>query len=210
MNNLIIIGAGGCGREVLQIVKEINKRKNTYNVKGFLDDNINSLNGLAGEYDVIGTIKEYIPEQNDVFSCAILNPETRKCVVEKMKKKGAVFVSLIEPRAGVSDFTTLGEGCILYAWAGISCNVRIGNFCIIEQAGIGHDVVIGDYSAVCQNTSIGGCTEIGERVMIGSNVCIIPGRKIGSRVEVGAGSVVIRNVGEDKKVFGNPAKVIDL
>ena len=58
MKNLIIIGAGGCGREVLQWAKDINEKGKQWNIKGFIDDDINALNGKICSVEVLSRIDE--------------------------------------------------------------------------------------------------------------------------------------------------------
>ena len=114
MKNLIIIGAGGCGREVLQWAKDINRHNPRWNIKGFLDDNKEALNNKKCDIEVISSVEEYIVQQDDVFVCAIGNSQVRKKVMEKMSCKGAVFVNLIHPTAIITDSCTLGNGVIIY------------------------------------------------------------------------------------------------
>jgi hypothetical protein len=41
MNNIVIYGASGLGKEILQLLKVINNEKNYWNIQGFIDDNKN-------------------------------------------------------------------------------------------------------------------------------------------------------------------------
>ena len=75
MKDLIILGANGFGREVLQWAKDVNKVKPTWHIKGFLDDNLNALDGYKCDYEVLGTIKDWIPSENEEFVFAIASPK---------------------------------------------------------------------------------------------------------------------------------------
>ena len=62
MKDLIIVCAGGFGREVYYMAKQIGK----WNIKGFIDDNIHALDGVNIALPIIGTIKNWVPSENEV------------------------------------------------------------------------------------------------------------------------------------------------
>lgn len=117
MKNLVIIGAGGCGREVLQWAKDIIRVEKDWHIKGFLDDNLNALEGKMCDSMVLAKVDEYQIGQDDEFVCCIGDSKIRKAVVEKLKAKGAVFTTLIHPNAVIADSCKLGEGVIVYPFA---------------------------------------------------------------------------------------------
>lgn len=210
MKNLIIIGAGGCGREVLQWAKDVNEKENRWNIKGFIDDDLNALEGKKCGVAVISTIDGYPIEADDEFVCCIGNSRTRKMVVEKLKSKGAVFITLIHPNAVIADSCTLGEGVIVYPYALISDNAVIGDGCIINMhSSVAHDSVLGEYCTISAHCDITGMCTLGDRVFMGSTSHVVPGSKIGDDVYICAGSTVMTGVRAGKKVLGNPAKVIN-
>ncbi|MDD5659538.1 MAG: DapH/DapD/GlmU-related protein, partial [Actinomycetota bacterium] len=102
----------------------------------------------------------------------------------------------------------IGEGLIMCPRSVLTVNTKVGNFVTILASSIGHDTNIGDYTTISSHCGIGGKTKLGKRVFIGSNATIVPGKLIGDDVYIGAGSVVIRNIKENKKVFGNPARIV--
>lgn len=210
MRELIIVGAGGFGRELLQWVKDINKVEYKWIIKGFIDDNINALDNYECDYKVIGRIEEWKPKENEVFACAVANPKIKEKVVKKLKLRGANFESIIHPRASLGDFNKIGEGVIMYPGARLTVNINIGDFVTLLSSGVGHDVIIGDYSTISSYCGINGNVQIGKKVFIGSNVVIVPSRKIGDDVFIGAGSVVISNIKPSIKVLGNPAKKLTI
>lgn len=210
MKDLIIVGASGFGREVLQWVKHCNKTTSTWNVKGFIDDNAQALDGYECDFEVIESIKNYSIRENDHFAIAIALPKVKKLVVEVLKSKGAKFATIIHPTAIVSEFCEVGEGVIITPNAKISPNVKIGNFVTLLGSGVGHDSIIEDFCTITGNCSINGYVTLGEGAFIGSNSCIAPGKKVGAWSLVAMGSMVIMNVKPDTKVMGNPAKKINI
>ncbi len=210
MKEIIIVGAGGFGRELLQWIKDINKVENKWIIKGFIDDNTSVLDNYECDYKVIGTIRDWEPNQGEVFACAIANPKIKEKIVTELKTKGANFEQIIHPRASIGEFNKIGEGVIMYPSARLTVNIKIGDFVSLLSSGVGHDVTIGDYSTISSNCGINGHVQLGKRVFIGSNSVIIPSRKIRDDAYVGAGSVVVSNIKSGTKVMGNPAKRLSL
>lgn len=207
MKNLIIVGAGGFGREVLQCVKRINRIKPIWNIKGFIDDNLKALEEIECDYQIIGTIKDWQPKDNEYFVCGIATPKVKEKVVKIMKSKGAVFETIISPRAYISDFVRIGEGTVITGFT-IGPNVVLGNFTSIMGSMIGQESIIGDYSTTTGYANVVSAT-LGKRVFVGSHSVIMNGLNVGDDAFICVGSIVIRNVKAGTKVFGNPARKVD-
>ncbi len=206
--DIIIVGAGGFGREVYFWAKD-SFSKDQYRIKGFLDDNPRILDNYDMEVGIIGNLNSYEVKRQDRFVFAIAKTETKVRLITKLKKRGAKFISLIHPSVLIVPTAKIGEGVVICPNCIITTNVQIDNYVTINSGTIiGHDIIIQDYTSVMSQVEIGGNSKLGSKVFIGSCSMIIPGRKIGDNAFVGAGSVVIRNVEENTNVFGNPAKRI--
>ena len=209
MKNLVIIGAGGCGREALQWAKEINRQENRWHIKGFLDDDLNALDGKICSVKVLDTIDGYKIASDDEFICCIGNSAIRKAVVEKMKTKGAVFTKLVHPNAVIADTCKLGEGVVIYPYALISDNAVLGDGCIVNMySSVAHDSVLGEYCTISAHCDITGMCRLGNRVFMGSTSHVVPTLTIGDDVYICAGSTVMTKVRAGMKVLGNPAKIV--
>jgi sugar O-acyltransferase (sialic acid O-acetyltransferase NeuD family) len=202
---LWIIGAGGFGREVFGAAQTALGCGSEWRVAGFLNDITDALDRFP-EFPRIAAGTDYVPEDGDVFTCAIGEMPGRRDVCEKFRARGATFVNLIQPNACVSPSASFGEGVIVEAMAGIGAGARIGDFCtVLSHANVGHDAQLGAYVAVSPFAAILGRTEIGEGALIGSHAVILPDVKIGAGATIGAGSVVVKDVPADATVFGVPA-----
>lgn len=210
MNNIIIVGASGFGRELVQWIEDINKEKPSWNILGFIDDNPKALDGSPCDYTIIGSIKEWIPKDNEYFACALAFPDVKSKVVTMLKNRGARFATLIHPTALINKYAEIGEGVIVTPRSNINANAKVGNFVSILGSGIGHDASIGDWSTLSGRCSINGHVTIGEKVYVACGVSIAPSKKIGDGATVGIGSVVISNVKSGTTVFGNPAKRLEI
>lgn len=210
MKDLIIVGASGFGREVLWYIEDINAIRPTWNLKGFIDDNLNALDDYDCDYAILGTIRDWIPSENEEFVCALAFPEVKRRVVEDLLKKGANFATIVHPTARINVHSSIGEGSIITTNCVVSSNARVGRFVSLLSSNVAHDASIGDWSTLSGRCALNGHAEVGEMVYMGCGVLVAPSKKIGDHATVGIGSVVISNVKSGTKVFGNPAKKFDL
>lgn len=206
MKDLIIIGAANAARDVLQVVKEINKVRATWNIKGFIADRGLDMHTLTnGDFRILGTIEEWTPEPGEEYVCAIADPAAKRMVTQRLKAKGAKFANIIHPKVEINDYCSLGEGVILYRDAVIGPNAVLGNHVHVNTK-IAHDCRIGDYTTVSILAAVLGYVTMGKGVFVSAASTIIPHITIGDNAYIGAGSVVITNVAGNTKVFGNPAR----
>lgn len=209
MKNIVIVGAGGVGRETSLIIQQINELKSTWNLIGFIDDDVNSWGNVINGYPVIGGMDSLEKLSLDTYVVvAIANYEVKKRIVNKINNRFK-FATIVHPRVWLNDYMTLGEGTIIYEGAIITTNIKVGNHVIISpKCGIGHDSIIKDYVSLLWNVNISGNDIIEEGVMMGSASTVIQGKRIGKGSTVGAGAVVIDNIDSYSTVVGVPAKVI--
>lgn len=209
MKNIVIVGAGGVGRETSLIIQQINELKSTWNLIGFIDDDVNSWGNVINGYPVIGGMDSLEKLSLDTYVVvAIANYKVKKRIVNKINNRFK-FATIVHPRVWLHDYMTLGEGTIIYEGAILTTNIKVGNHVIISpKCGIGHDSIIKDYVSLLWNVNISGNDIIEEGVMMGSASTVIQGKRIGKGSTVGAGAVVIDNIDSYSTVVGVPAKVI--
>lgn len=212
MKDLIIIGASGFGREVAWHVERINACNPTWNLIGFIDDNEKLQGKLINGYPIVGTTEDINKYKDSYFVCAIGSASIRERIVHRISdNRGIKFATIIDPDAIVSDRVTVGEGTIICAGVIVTVNISIGCHCIITGGcTVGHDAVISDYVTVYPSTNISGMVHIGECVELGTGSKVIQGLQIGNNTIIGAGSVVIKDMPDNCKIVGVPARVISL
>lgn len=210
VKKLVIIGAGGLGREVLQYVKDINKMSFEYDILGFIDENRSLWGSMINGAHVIGDFSKISEYKEQIYAiCAVANPEIKKNLVKKGYDKGLIYVNLIHPLVYLSDNVNMGEGIIVGPYTVISTNVYIGDHVTINpQCGIGHDVKIDSYSTLYWNVNLAGFTYVEKGVEIGSKAFVKQNIKIGHESIIGAGAVVTKDVNPGSKVVGVPAREI--
>jgi len=206
---LVIVGAGGMGREVFSWLSYEIKGKENIKIKGFLDDNPDALAGFHYPNKIIGKISEYEPLKNERVVLSILDPKTKRRIAEYLMTRGAEFYTLIHPTAIIGTNIKMGKGIIICPNCILTNDITIGDFVFINtNSTIGHDAIIGDYTSINGKVEITGRVKVGNGCLFGVGAKVIPGRVINDGAKIGAGSIVIRNVQRDVTVFGNPAKRI--
>ena len=107
----------------------------------------------------------------------------------------------------INEFAEIGCGSTIDR--GSMSNTVIGkNTFLDNQVHIAHNVQIGDNSIIAGQVGIAGSTIIGQNVKIGGQAGISGHLKIGNNVEIGGGSGVIKDIPDNSKVMGYPAKNI--
>jgi sugar O-acyltransferase (sialic acid O-acetyltransferase NeuD family) len=209
MKQLIIVGGGGMGRTVHCIATSSVGYGTAFEVKGFLDDNLQAMDGFEGYPPVLGTVDGYVIEENDVFVCSIGNVQTKKFVCEKLKARGASFMSLVSDSAIIRQNAKIGEGCIIGEHAIIGADAKIGDQVLVQSyAGIAHDCIIGNYVRIDTRVMFVGGTVAEDEATIYTGAIINHHVVVGKGASVGAGSFVIRNVKPGTIVAGNPARSV--
>ena len=208
MKKIIIAGAGGFGRELLQWIKDVNKANPTWEIMGFIDDNLHALDGVEIDYPVIGTIRDWVPKEDEEFALAFGSPALKRKIVSILKGKGAKFATIIHPTAMLSEFAHYGEGFIMFPYSKLSCNSTVGEFVTLLSTPIGHDNEIGDFTVISGGCNIVRNVKIGKDVFLAAGVCIAQDVVIGDGAYLGLGSVILKDVKPGAKMFGNPARAI--
>lgn len=210
MKRLLIIGAGGFGREVAGWATQAAGFRTDWEIAGFLDDNPHAFAEYADMgLPVLGPIWDYVPQSGDLFLCAIGTPKLRAKVRAHFEEREGHFTRLIHESAIIGRKVHLEPGVICCPQVVLTCDLHIGkNTAINVSSAIGHDAEVGSDCQISSFCDITGYVKVGDRVMMGSGARIIPGRRVEADATVGAGAVVIKNVSAGTTVFGNPAKVV--
>lgn len=200
---VVIIGAGGFGREVWQYATDLGG----FAVKGFLDDRAPSQVATPGHLPVLGTVSEYAVTGSESFLLAVGEPEARSRIAARFLKAGARFETIVHPRAYVASTATIGAGCIVAPFATIGASAQLGDFAQVHfYASVAHDVVVGPYSALSPYAVVNGGGHLGEAVFLGTRATVNPLKRVGDHAKVAAGAVVYHDVPSWSLAAGNPAK----
>ncbi len=195
---IMIVCAGGMGREAAWTLERINQKEPTWDIIGFADDDPEKQSGSIDGYPLLGTIKNASHDHPDaaVF-LAIGDNSTREKLYRLLR--GHDFPVVIDPSADVAPTVELRHGVFIGPQAVVSAGAELGKFVIVNaRAGVGHDCTLGDFAQVCPGASISGHTSLGAHAFVGTNACTVPGTKIGERAKVAAGTPVYKDLGDDE------------
>jgi sugar O-acyltransferase (sialic acid O-acetyltransferase NeuD family) len=209
MKKIAIIGAGGFGREVIEIFKEQNKLKKQWEILGFIDENKELWGSVINNFKVLGGLDWITQNKNAGCVIAIGDTKTRKKIAEYLEEKNIVFYNAIHPSAIISEFVHLGHGVIICAGSIISVNATIKNHVIINlNSTIGHDAVLENFCSIMPNVSVSGENIIGEGTYLGTGAILIQKITVGRSTMIGAGAIVMNNIPDNVTAFGSPAKIM--
>ena len=205
MRDIVIIGAGGFGKEVAWLIEQINRDELKWNLLGFVDEQKKVGESINGN-TILGDLN-WLKNKTLAVVCSISNPRTRQRIVKDLEQTNNEFVSLIHPKIELSSTVIIGKGCLICEGAKFTVNVRIGNHTIIyHNSVICHDSSIEDFVTILPSVNISGNVIIKNGTTLGTGSKVIQNLKIGSNVMVGAGAVVTKDVDNDLTVVGVPAK----
>ena len=209
MKQLLILGAGGMGKEIYYTARHSIGYGTEFEVKGFLD--FPNPDWDTSIYPpILGIEDNYEIQPEDVFTCSIGDVHLKRKVCEKMKARGAKFQTLIFENAQIGDNVKIGEGCIIDPYARIGADVVLGDNCLVQTfAIVGHEAVVGNYCRLdCRSLLVGGVV-LGDNVTIHTNAVLSHKVIVEDDAKVAALSFVIRKVKRGTIVMGNPARLVE-
>jgi len=205
--DVMIIGAGGFGRELLQYSLDAEADGWPHRVVGFLDDNPRALDDFGLSVGIEGSTRDHLDGSGISYMVALGDPEMRSRQALRILKSGGRLEGLVHPTAYVSQTATLGDGVLLCPFALIAAHAVVeSNVALNVYASVGHDATVGANTVVSPYVAITGSVKIGDDCFLGAHSTIVPGVGVGRCCKVAAGAVVTRDAPDGSLLHGNPAK----
>lgn len=206
--DLVIIGAGGFGREVGDIVDAVNRATPSFDLLGFVDDGAPDAEVLRRRGTAhIGTSAELERWRGAGYVVAVSDPAARRRLDQAAARAGLEAVSLVHPTTALGIDLQLGPGSVTAAHTSLTTNIRSGRHLHVDRhVTVGHDCRLGDYVTLHPGATLSGDVTLGDGVRVGSNAVVIQGISVGEGSTVGAGAVVTRPVPAGQTVVGVPAR----
>ena len=211
MKDLVIIGAGGFGREIVDRIRLIKEKTGVaeWNVVGLIDENPDIKETVEG-YKVLGNLDYYLNMENKpYFFVGIANSHVRERIATRCKAAGCKAATIIYPNVELGANTEIGEGCLICGNVILRNEVKIGPFCVVQSNGIfGHDTKVGAYTSFMTDALVGGETNIGSHCYFGLRATVINRINITDECTVGACACVVKDAEVPGTYVGVPAKLV--
>jgi sugar O-acyltransferase (sialic acid O-acetyltransferase NeuD family) len=211
IEELLLIGAGGTSRELVDVVNDINRRELRWKLIGFLDDTPAKQGTNVDGLPVLGPL-----ESVGRYSAQVIvgvahwkNVGARRPIIERLALPIERYATLVHPSASISSRAAIGRGTAILHNAVITSGAVIGNHVLIMQNGsVAHDSVVEDFVIIAPAATITGCVRVRSGSYIGAGCTILSGVTVNEGALAGIGSVVLNDVPAGRTVSGNPARLL--
>jgi sugar O-acyltransferase (sialic acid O-acetyltransferase NeuD family) len=209
MMRVIVVGAGGHGQVVMDILQGMVRSGKAVQPAGYLDDDPSLWGQSFLGALVLGGVAEsaQLPEAHLVI--AIGNNAKRRELGERLLSEGRHLFTAVHPSAVIAPSAMIEAGTMVCAGAVVNPAAHIGRSVILNTScTVDHHTAIGDCAHVAPGARLGGAVEVGVETLVGIGAVVLPGVKVGARAVVGGGAVVLAEVGDEAVVAGNPARAL--
>ena len=200
---LLIFGAGGHAKAIMDMVKQIGK----YASAGILDDDKLLTGTQVLGIPVLGTraVLPMLVEQGVKLAAngvgGIIDIAVRVRIFELLESSGFAFPALVHPRATVEQSAKVQEGVQVFANAYVGSEAVLEPRCMVNtNAVVSHDCVIGAYTHIAPGALLAGHVHVGARTLVGMGVTTAIGVRIGDGVRIGNGAILLADV-PDKMII---------
>lgn len=200
---LVIIGAGGFGREAAQaaLAGGFDGR-----LLGFLDDSAGP--EVAGQ-PVLGPIALAKGLDSARFVITIGRPDrytSRHAIVRQLALPPDRYTTVIHPGAHLAVDTQVGPGTVVLAGTVATAGVVIGSHVAVMPATVlTHECRVEDFATLAAGVQVAGGVRIGRGAYVGAGTKVREGAAIGPWAMTGMGSLVLNHVAERRLAYGAPA-----
>ncbi|WP_161958371.1 acetyltransferase [Ornithinimicrobium cavernae] len=205
MKPLVIVGAGGHGREAHDIAVAVNEVNPSFELVGFLDDALSPGDPAAPHTATILGGIDWLESHAVAFVPAVGSPELRRLIVQRFPHHEVA--DLIHPTATIGSHVSHGPGLIMAAGSRVTHAVTLGQHVHINvNSTISHDCRVGDFVTITPGVHLSGSVTLHDEVWMGIGSSAIQGVTVGARSVVGAGAAIIHDVPPDTTTVGVPGR----
>lgn len=209
MNKVLIVGAGGHGQVVADILLQTSQAGGGCCPIGFLDDDPSLLGKHVLGLPVLGTVAQWNQFEHDGLIVAIGNNQIRSRIFQSLRSRGGKLLSAVHPAAVLGREVQIGEGVMICAGVVVNPGAAIGDNVILNTGcTVDHHCQIAPHAHLGPGVHLGGQVAIGEGAFLGIGACVLPQRQVGAWSVIGAGAVVTENIPAYVTAVGIPARVV--
>jgi sugar O-acyltransferase (sialic acid O-acetyltransferase NeuD family) len=194
---LVIVGAGGLGREIAVLVAQLNEAGGAWDLRGFYDDRA-AATPTVGGLPYLGTVADLNATASPLaVAIAVGSSASRAAVVARLTSPHLSFPALVHPQVALrpTQRVALGEGCLIQRGCILTCDITLGRFVLLNLGcTLGHDSVLEDFCSLMPHANVGGGAHLGAGVYLGTNATVIHQVRVGADTTVGAGAVAAKPI----------------
>ncbi len=209
--DLVVIGAGGHGREVADVGRACARAGQPIRMLGYVDDDPSLAGQTRCDLPVLGPLRWLADHARPGLAVVsgVGSPAMRRRLVRRVAAWGIPFHRLVHPDAVLTPFITMGDGVVITAGCILTNTIELGDHVHLNRrATVGHDVRIGAFGLLAPGATLSGAVRLGEGCDVGTHACVLPGLEVGAWSIIGAGAVVHRSLAPNVTAVGVPARVI--
>lgn len=173
---LVIIGAGGHGRAVAELIE----LSNDYNLIGFLDDNL-STSDYVWDYPVLGTLNDIgkFDKQRISFFVAIGNNTYREQIQLSLEESGYTIATVIHPFTYISPRAKIKAGCAIMPGVVISNQAVLEKGVLVNcNAVIDHDARLESFAHLGVGANMAGNTTLRNKAYLTAGSSLTYGKEV--------------------------------
>lgn len=210
--DLVVVGAGGFGRETVEAVRASTARGASWRLLGYLDDDPALQGRNLDGTPVLGGLEELWNLPNASVVVCTGRPDnyrSRPRIVTNLDLPTERYATIVHPTAAVSTSSRIGPGSVLLAFVALTAAVSIGSHvAVMPHVTLTHDNFIEDFATIASGVCLGGHVHIGKCAYVGAGALVREGRSVGACSLVGMGSVVLNDVPAQEVWAGVPARYL--
>tara|TARA_B100000674_G_C37976124_1_gene979448 strand:- start:6118 stop:6789 length:672 start_codon:yes stop_codon:yes gene_type:complete len=212
---IVILGGEGNGGVFASCIeKNITSFPDNHSVEicGYLNDFLNP-GEFIDRYPVLGPLqkaKEMATNEEYNFVWAV-HPigegRKRQQIYHDLQIPYEKFFTYVSPMASISKSAKINHGAFIMdnCYVGPRANVGENSF-VMANSVVGHDTNIGKFCHVSAGANISSYVNIGDFSDICIGATILEKKKIGNFAVAGAGSIIVKDIGDNEVHFGNPGR----
>lgn len=212
---LVLVGAGGFGRETAELVRAINAASEAgpaWTLEGYLDDDESRWGTSISGDRVLGGLDALADRPDARLVVCTGHPgnfASKQRIVERLGLPRERYATLVHPTAVVPESCPLAEGTVVHAGAVCTTDVTVGaHVGVMPHAVFTHDDRLDDYVTVGAGVRIAGAVHVGQGAYLGAGCLIRENCSVGPGALVGMGAVVTRDVPGGEVWAGVPAAFV--
>ncbi len=209
MERILILGAGGHGQVLADMLMRMRDAGVQVAPLGYLDDAAAMQSQTLLGLPVLGRLADLAQIAHTAIMIAIGDNGTRRDLFDRLRRQGERLIVARHPQTVIAPDVQIGPGTVICAGvivnpgAVIGANVILNTGCTVD-----HHNTIGDHAHIAPGVHLGGDVQIGTGALVGIGATVMPQRQVGAWSIVGAGALVYADLPSHAVAVGVPARII--